>query len=557
MGVVIPLRFFFRLRFALALTLKGVAKMMELRPKSTDKFLRNLSLLSIMTITVLGSVSSGIGKVGPDGKRGLRTLSDVEIRCEFYPTGPYYDDSVAPTFIVIAQDGRTRALQYQLRDQTKNVSSYEGVLPSDDVQRLFARVEAGFRLPKHRKDYDRRLIYESDGFYLALKQRKAKIKEMSGGLETKPEEVRALVREMSELWKKLKEVKPAYAYLTARPVEKDRLRRLKREGPSRMTAIESLPAGIQSLLIRVVTQPLDFYPLIQPQHDQIKTYKQPVTYKGTGYELSLFQSAKESEAQHPRKSVQPKQSKAEKQSAWIVFDYTPGVLDSNFEKSEFAFVAINTDGSAQAVRYGPYNPAIIGVYEGKLPKAEVSLLLDKVRMIIPTASEIAKPYVGSCDSDSFQLSITSQRSTIIQSKIPDFACLPVMPKEIFELAQEMRTVWQRLSKVPLAYGYLRRSPFEEYLLKSAEQSSSQLIAVSKLSRDRQAAIRNAIKHSPKFYALSRVQYDQLKALTRYPSHPFDFDAVVKGRGYSLTLWGSRKIGAPRSKENRIDEKPTH
>jgi hypothetical protein len=251
-------------------------------------------------------------------------------------------------------------------------------------------------------------------------------------------------------------------------------------------------------------------------------------------------------------SVKAKQAKAENQRAWIVFDYIPAVLDSNFEKSEFAFVAINTNGSAQAVRFGPYNPAIIGVYEGKLPKAEVALLLDKIRTVIPKASEIAKHYVGSCDADSFQLSITSQGSNVIQSKIPDFACLPVMPREIFELAQEMRTWWQRLSKVPLAYGYLRRSPFEKHLLKSAEQST-ELVAVSNLSRDRRAIIRNAIKHSPKFYALSRGQYDQLKTLTRYPSHPFDFDVVDKERGYSLTLFQSRKGGLQPSKENRVDE----
>jgi len=261
--------------------------------------------------------------------------------------------------------------------------------------------------------------------------------------------------------------------------------------------------------------------------------------------LVAFAASSTLEAQNENWSAgtaKAKQSKAEKQRAWIVFEYNPAALVLNYEKSEFAFVAINTDGSAQAVRYGPYNPAIIGAYEGKLPKAEVALLLDKVRTVIPKASKIAKPYVGSCDSDSFQLSLTSQRSTVIQSKIPDFACLPAMPKEIFELAQEMRTVWQRLSKVPLAYGYLRRSPFEAYLLKSAELSSSQLIAVSKLSRDRRAIIRNAIKHSPKFYALSRAQYDQLKALTHYPSHPFDFDVVDNGRGYSLMLLQSRKGG---------------
>jgi hypothetical protein len=261
--------------------------------------------------------------------------------------------------------------------------------------------------------------------------------------------------------------------------------------------------------------------------------------------LVAFASPSTVEAQNQNRSaatVKAKQAKAEKQKVGIVFEYNPAALDLNYAKSEFAFVAINTDGSAQAVRYGPYNPAIIGVYEGKLPKAEVALLLNRLRTVIPKASEIAKPYVGFCDSDSFQLSLIAQRSTVVESKMPDFGCLPAMPKEIRELVKDMRVIWQRLSKVPLAYGYLRRSPFEAYLLKSAEQSSSQLIAVSKLSRDRQAIIRNAIKHFPKFYALTRGQYDQLMALSHYPSRPFDFAVVDDGRSHLLELVQSRKRG---------------
>lgn len=275
---------------------------------------------------------------------------------------------------------------------------------------------------------------------------------------------------------------------------------------------------------------------VVPGSDSASSKSTKVKGNGIGYELSFFLSTKE-EAQHQRKSVQAKQSKAKRQRAWIVFEYNPAALDLNYEKSEFAFVAIYSDGSTQAVRFGPYSPAIIGVYQGKLPKAEVALLLDEVRTVIPEASEIAKAYVGSCDADSFQLSITSQRSTAIQSRTNNFACLLVMPKESFELAQEMRTVWQRLSKVPLAYGYLRLSPCNEYLLKSAEPGSSRLITVSKLSRDRQAIIRNAIKHSPKYYGLNHAQYDQLNFLASDLSH---FHVIDNGAVHTLTRFLSRK-----------------
>jgi len=161
---------------------------------------------------------------------------------------------------------------------------------------------------------------------------------------------------------------------------------------------------------------------------------------------------------------------------------------------------------------------------------------------------IGEPYVGSCDADSFEMSVISQRSKVIESKISDFACLPVMPQEILELAQELRIVWKRLNEVPLSCGYRRCSPFETPSLKSTVRSSSQLTAVDKLSRDRQAIIRNAIKLAPKFYAVSRAQYDLLMALSRYRSHPSDFAVVDNGRGYSLTLVQSRQRALPPSKE---------
>lgn len=268
---------------------------MELKLKSTAKFLRDGSLFFLAAITILSTTSGVVGNSEPDRDRSLRTDSELEIRCEFYPTRPYPDESVVPTFIVIAQDGRARALQYQLRDQTKNIASYEGVLPSNDIRRLFARVRAALRLPKHRKDFDRRLVYESDGFYLALKHQKVSVKEMSGGLETRPEEIRALVREISELWKRLKEVPPAYAYLTSSPIDTDRLRRLRHEYKVHLTPIESLPATLQALLIPIVTQPRNFYPLTRSQYDQYQTYHHPLIYKGFGYEPLLILSAKDSE----------------------------------------------------------------------------------------------------------------------------------------------------------------------------------------------------------------------------------------------------------------------
>lgn len=120
---------------------------------------------------------------------------------------------------------------------------------------------------------------------------------MFGSVETRPEEVRALVADMSKLWRKLSEVSPAYAYLTYRPIENDRLKLLRTKYKVYPPPIESLPSALQSLLIPLVTQPRNLSPLTQAQYEQLKAGKLAVTYKTKGYELSLFWSAKEDQPQ--------------------------------------------------------------------------------------------------------------------------------------------------------------------------------------------------------------------------------------------------------------------
>lgn len=220
--------------------------------------------------------------------------TDVEIRFEFYAGWtPNVDDSSAPSFIVIGRDGRAKALRYELRYQTKPVASYEGVLPEAEVQRLFARVGAAFRLPKYRKDYDRRLIYEDDFFYLAVKSESGKVKQMSGGDAPRPDEVRALITDMRQLWRLLPEVPPAYAYLTGRPIEKYRLKLLRSKYRVEPTPVVSLPSDLQALLIPVVTQSRNFYPLTQAQYERYQKYHRPLIYKGIGYEPMLILSSNE------------------------------------------------------------------------------------------------------------------------------------------------------------------------------------------------------------------------------------------------------------------------
>src|SRR5947208_2515228 len=147
----------------------------------------------------------------------------------------------------------------------------------------------------------------------------------------------------------------------------------------------------------------------------------------------VFATTASSTAQEESKRPVPKPSvkdsarsrmpRPQDRNAQIFFDYYPAVLDLNFKDSEFVFVAIAGDGTTQAVRYGPYNPAIIGVYKGKLPRANVAHFVARADAIIPKASELTKPYIGSCDAESFQLAVDHHKPSVRQNKTADHACL--------------------------------------------------------------------------------------------------------------------------------------
>jgi len=217
--------------------------------------------------------------------------------------------------------------------------------------------------------------------------------------------------------------------------------------------------------------------------------------------------------------------------AQISFHYYPSPLDSNYKDAEFVFVAIVGDGTTQAVRRGPYNPAIIGVYEGKLPEATVAQFVARAEEIIPQASETTKPYIGSCDAESFQLSVAYQRTAVNQNKMAEHACLLVMPQEIRDFVGELREVWKQWNDSPLAYGYVRSIPLEQGFLKSAKSNPRRFVSIRKLSPRLQAIVRNVGSRAPRFYALRQRDYEQLRASANDPAH---FYVVDNGHGYFLT-----------------------
>lgn len=77
---------------------------------------------------------------------------------------------------------------------------------------------------------------------------------------------------------------------------------------------------------------------------------------------------------HPHASTKDS-SKEVGRAVDVLFEYNPPPLSADFKNSEYVFVWLATDGSTQVVRYGPYDPSVIAVYEGKLPMADATRLI--------------------------------------------------------------------------------------------------------------------------------------------------------------------------------------
>jgi hypothetical protein len=194
----------------------------------------------------------------------------------------------------------------------------------------------------------------------------------------------------------------------------------------------------------------------------------------------------------------------------IVFEYDPSGLDAQTGESVFSSVAV--DGVTQVVRYRSDNRSIIGVYEGRLLETERAKLVSQSESLIPKASDINKPYVGSCDADSFSLSLVDQNHIVDPSTKPDRICLLAMTKEIRDLVEELRTLWKRMSATTLSYGYGKVSPAKRKL-SAAETKEKPVISIRRLTPTLKNKVRTMTKNSPKFIGLSNSEYDQLLALS--------------------------------------------
>ena len=214
----------------------------------------------------------------------------------------------------------------------------------------------------------------------------------------------------------------------------------------------------------------------------------------------------------------------------VLFEYHPSGLRARPEESESLLVSITVDGKTKAVRYRFSNPAIIAVYEGRLSETERDRLVDRAEALSPKAWQINQPYIGSCDSDSFELSVSKYHRPTSWRR-PAQLCLIIMPKEIRDFVDEMRVLWKRMSEMPLAYSYGRAFPANRDLRKAVKREARPLISIGKLSAKLRKKILSMIENPAEFTEISQSEHNQLLTVSGGASQ---FYIIANRSHYFLT-----------------------
>lgn len=245
----------------------------------------------------------------------------------------------------------------------------------------------------------------------------------------------------------------------------------------------------------------------------------------------------------------------------ILFEYHSSGMAGNPEASEDLFVLVAIDGRAQVVRYRIYNPRVIAVYGSRLPESERVRLVALAEASIPKASEINRPYIGSCDTDGFEVSLLNGDHFPVLSTRPNTICLVPMPKEIRDFVEEIKNLWKRLDESPLAYGYARTFPANLNNSKVSRSELGHIVSLRTLPAKLKVKVRAMTRATREFSGICQTEYKQLVKLASGSTRFY----LAAGRGnhflIELLLSGSarsdieRKTDRVNSAIDLIDREP--
>lgn len=214
----------------------------------------------------------------------------------------------------------------------------------------------------------------------------------------------------------------------------------------------------------------------------------------------------------------------------IRFEYSPSALTTDPKDTESVFLTIRGDGRAEALRYGAYQPTIITVYRGVLPRADVEKIVAKVQGVISESARHRRYASGVQDTDVFHLSILPCNDLITKQQVIDYWAVIESSGGARIVIEQLRELWKRLKEINPAYAYVRSEPIENEAFRKLGRDP-QFISIQKFPRKLRPIILKALKRPLSFNSISKKQFNQLLAFTST-----QYFTVVDGNsGFSLTL----------------------
>lgn len=232
---------------------------------------------------------------GTDGEEGYKltvllsqqhSTNGAEIYFGFDPTDPTRNVIENSLVLVVRNGGRAEAVFYD-RDRSEVVGTYKGILTKAHVTRLTARIHEAI-VEANDRQVDETIVRESDLFYLSLRFENGTREVAGGKVEDMPEDVRRLVRDLNLLWRRFKETARAFAYLKAKPIDKEDFESLKKKSNVQFAPVEDFPFELRKKATESIAHPGEFYPLTRAQHDELGKRRRLVIYNGSAYFLNLF-----------------------------------------------------------------------------------------------------------------------------------------------------------------------------------------------------------------------------------------------------------------------------
>lgn len=250
-----------------------------------------LVALLLLVIVAVGMFFASLGREGSEsGTSQSPQLGTGELLLDFMPAADPRWMSVK-----VRDDGIVMAVTYHPY-LLEVVGVFGKTLPESQTSRWVMTAGAGIRF----RDWIRLKsgqgeLVPTDLFYLASKDKKGRVRTLSGVLPRASRELQILIEEILVAVEQLDPEPSAEAYVRSRPIEQSRLASLKEADGLRFHALETLSPKLSSVLTYPLDNPREFVPLAWSDYESLLArashgHEVFVLRGSEGYTLSLFRS---------------------------------------------------------------------------------------------------------------------------------------------------------------------------------------------------------------------------------------------------------------------------